>query len=471
MKGTASRRIAVEVLLKVELESAYANLALASAFNRKKQLSERDRAFVTYLVQGVIRHAGELDNQLSKLTDRPLSKLAAPLRAVLRLGLFQLIHMKNIPPSAVLNTACQVARATGHEGSAKFANAVLRKFVQTMPPDQNGAESEAAPDQDQSEESLSLRYSMPSWIVNRWLNRFGSDETNKLLEFSVSVPSLTLRVCQLSVTADAMQQILASKGMTLTRGRLVPSCLTITSRGNSHGPIDKIPGFKEGLFSVQDEAAAIVSAILAPQSGWTVIDLCAAPGGKSIHMAELMGNSGRVIAVDIHESRLNLLAKERRRLGLTNIEITPADGTVFAPEHKANAVLVDAPCTGTGVINRRSDLRQRRQEPDLHALVQTQRKLLNNAANLVGPQGTLVYSTCSIEEEENQQNIEWFLNEHPEFKALSMESFLPRDLIDHWSQQSWWSDTQSELNRGMLQLLPSRHGYSGFFISRLIREA
>ncbi len=467
MKGTASRRIAVEVLLKVELESAYANLALAAAFKRK-QLSERDRAFVTYLVQGVIRHTGELDGALTKLTDRPLTKMAMPLRAVLRVALFQLIHMKNIPQSAVLNTACQVARATGHEGSAKFANAVLRKFVQTEPESAPSAEDEA--NISENEDALSLRYSMPTWLVSRWLARFGSEETNKLLQYSISVPSLTLRVCQLSVRPDALQQILENKGMELARGKLVPGCLTIVSRGNVHGPIDKIPGYSEGLFSVQDEAASLVSLMVAPQTGWTVVDLCAAPGGKTLHLAELMGNSGRIIAVDIHESRLNLLARERRRLGLTNIEIVAADGITFARDGHIHAVLVDAPCTGTGVINRRSDLRQRRQEPDVAALVATQRKLLENAATLVAPGAILVYATCSMEEDENQQNIRWFLETHPEFKPQPIEAFLPEGIVSEWSQAPWWEETRDEMEKGMLQLLPSRHGYSGFFVSRLRRE-
>lgn len=465
MRGTDSRKMAVEVLLKVELDSAYANLALAAAFKRK-QLSERDRAFVTYLVQGVIRHTSELDHTLVQLTDRPLEKLAPPLKMVLRIALFQLIHMKNLPASAVLNTATQVARSTGHERSAKFANAVLRRFVKSPPEglfETSGQEDNTA--------TLSMKYSMPEWLISRWLERFGPTETQKLLEYSVSVPGLTLRTCQMSVDTDALQRILQDKGMKIDRGKLVPACLNIVDRGNLTGPIDKIPGYNEGLFSVQDEAAAFVTNVLSPQTGWTVVDLCAAPGGKSIHIAEHMGNSGRVIAVDIHESRLNMLGKERRRLGLTNIEAIAADGRTFVPKIKIDAVLLDAPCTGTGVINRRSDLRQRRQAPDVETLVATQRQLLDNAANMLPPGGILVYATCSIEQEENYENIRWFLEKHPEFKPQSIEGFLPGEIISRWTAESWWEETQRDLHNGMLQLLPSRHGFSGFFVCRLKRDS
>lgn len=465
MRGTDSRKMAVEVLLKVELESAYANLALAAAFKRK-QLSERDRAFVTYLVQGVIRHTSELDHTLVQLTDRPLEKLAPPLKMVLRIALFQLIHMKNLPASAVLNTATQVARSTGHEGSAKFANGVLRRFVKSPP---EGLLETSA--EEENTATLSMKYSMPEWLVSRWLERFGPTETQKLLEYSVSVPGLTLRTCQMSVDTDALQRILQDKGMKIDRGQLVPACLNIVDRGNLTGPIDKIPGYSEGLFSVQDEAAAFVTNVLSPQTGWTVVDLCAAPGGKSIHIAEHMGNSGRVIAVDIHESRLNMLGKERRRLGLTNIEAIAADGRTFVPKIKIDAVLLDAPCTGTGVINRRSDLRQRRQAPDVESLQKTQRQLLDNAANMLPPGGILVYATCSIEQEENYENIRWFLEKHPEFKPQSIEGFLPGEIISRWSNESWWEETQRDLHNGMLQLLPSRHGYSGFFVARLKRDS
>ena len=468
MRGTDSRRLAVEVLLKVDLQSAYANLALAAAFNRK-QLSERDRAFVTALVQGVVRHSAELDHVLTQLTSRPIDKLAAPLKAVLRTALFQLIHMKNIPVSAVLNTSTQVARATGHEGSAKFATAVLRRYVSSAPDAQSQPEENLV-----GEEALGVKYTMPEWLISRWLQRFGPEETRRLLEYSLSVPGLTLRTCQLSVRPDALQQILESKGMKIERGRLVPGCLNIIKRGKLTGPIAKIPGYAEGLFSVQDEAAALVSMIVAPQTGWAIVDLCAAPGGKSIHLAELLGNTGRITAVDIHESRLHLLPKERRRLGITNIETIAADGRSFTPAYHVDAVLVDAPCTGTGVINRRSDLRQRRQAPDVTALVQTQRELLENAAKILKPGGILVYATCSIEREENQENIIWFLDKHPEFKPQSLEGFLPDEIISQWSgpeaNSQWWQEAHAEMSNGMLQLLPSRHGYSGFFISRLKKE-
>lgn len=482
MKGLPARKIAIEVLLKVEQEGAFANNALSAAF-KNNSLSERDRAFVTYIVQGTLRHQIELDHEISKLSKKPLEKLSAPLRAILRSAIFQLIHMKDMPPSAVLNTSVEIARKTGHEGSAKFANGVLRSFERNrksaaLSNEDSNTESEInslveklESGANESSEKLAKKFSLPEWILNRWLERYGTQECQKLLEHTQKIPILTLRTCEESISTQGLFDIFAGKGMIVEKSPLVHCCINVLDRGTLGGPVNKLPGYAEGLFAVQDEASALVALVVAPEVGQTVIDLCAAPGGKSVHLGELMQNKGRVVAVDISEKRLSLLGSERRRLGLQNIETVVADGHEYKPEQPCDAVLVDAPCTGTGVMNRRSDMRQNREESQIEKLVFNQRALLENAAKMPKVGGTLVYSTCSIEPEENVENFNWFVSNHPEYKPESLAPFLDKELLERWSTEPHWEETSRQIESGYLQLLPSRHNCSGFFICRLKRES
>jgi 16S rRNA (cytosine967-C5)-methyltransferase len=517
-RGVPARRMAVEVLIAVERDGAYATLALNAAFNRK-QLSERDRAFVTALVQGCVRHRMELDQKISALSKQPLEKMPESLKNILRVGIFQIEHMSDMPPSAIVDTSTELAKVIGHQGQARFVNGLLRNYLRQRPQPgtaestKDGAKSgpgtandtegsaasdggttgdaeaasssnldagDTAPDtattigitSAESLEQLSVQYSMPEWLVQRWMENYGRDETIKLLQFAQSTPELAIRVCEMSVTVEGFEQVLRSRNIRFHRSNLVPSCLIIDSK--KQGSPEKLPGYADGLFSVQDESAALVSKVVDARPGKEVIvDLCAAPGGKSLHMAEMMENSGRVIAVDKHASRLNLLKENRQRLGLTNIEIFAADGRSFTLEKPADRVLLDAPCTGTGVVNRRSDLRFRREAVDIGSLTELQRELLNNAADLVKPGGILVYATCSIEPEENFDNIRWFMRERSDFEGDDLTPFLPQHLQEEL--HSCWTGpackTESEMTTAfMLQLLPSRHGVSGFFICRLRKK-
>jgi 16S rRNA (cytosine967-C5)-methyltransferase len=462
MKGTASRKLAVEVLTSVEVDKAYANLALSAAFKRKS-LPERDRAFVTALVQGVLRHRDQLDAQIALRSSQPLAKMKPPVRNLLRVAFFQLQYMPDIPPSAVLNTAAEIGKTVGHAGIAKFITGVLRGQLRDS---EKEAPADSTDQVDQNDPAqfakLAKRFSAPEWLVERWLQQRGVQETIGLLEYSQSVPPLTLRVCESGVTTEAMLNTFTSHGVKVKRGGLVDSCLIVEDRGKYKGPVDKLPGYQDGLFVVQDEPAAYASQVVGIRPGQTVVDLCAAPGGKAIHLAEIMEGTGKVIAVDIHESRMKMLKQTRQRVGLTNIETQVSDGTSFQPPTPVDAVLIDAPCTGTGVINRRSDLRFQRQAPDLDALVDLQRRLLDQAALMLKPGGTLVYSTCSIEPEENLLNLEWFLHKHPDFSLSTLKPYTGTAFAERFPDD--------DLDRGWIQLLPTKHHLSGFFVARLTKS-
>lgn len=450
-EGLAARKLALEALIKIDTDGAYANLALTAAFKRKA-LPERDRAFVTALVQGVTRNRQEIDLTLEELSKRPLKKMPASLRNVLRLGIFQLQYMPDMPASAVINTACDLAKKTGHVGQVAFANGILRSFARKATTEP-GSESQ--------------RPSAPDWLMNKWLSKWGQEETDKLVAFTKQIPELILRTCEMSITPEGLMDILKAKGIRCRQSELVPGCIIVEDRGNIKGPVSKLPGYKEGLFTVQDESAAFASLVVEPKAGEVVVDLCAAPGGKSVHLAEMMENKGRVIAVDSHEGRLKLLKETRNRLGLTNIEIQVIDGRELSMTETVDRILVDAPCSGTGVINRRSDLTLNRQAPDMVALVALQKQLLENAAKLLKPGGVMVYSTCSIEPEENEELIKWFLETHTDFQTDSLMPFVSDELQVKWQKQ----DKDLNLQGGQLQLLPSRHNLSGFFVARLTKKA
>ena len=461
-------------MIGIDQEGAYATAALNAAFKRK-QLSERDRAFVTALVQGVMRRRMQIDEKLSGISSKPLDKMPPSLRNVLRTAVFQIDEMPDIPPSAVVNTSTDLSRAMGHQGQAKFTNGILRNYLRGKEKSATAADTtlpEGGSDNSSSGAGeLATKYSIPEWIVRRWLDNFGRDEAIQLLAHAQSTPELAVRVCEMSLTAEALKRIFEDNEIKFRPGELVPSVLIVESR--KLGSPEKSPGYDDGLFTVQDEASAFVAVTVDPQPGELIVDLCSAPGGKSLHMAELMNNTGRVVAVDKNEKRLQLLKQNRTRLGLTNIEIAAADGRTFALDKPANKVLLDAPCTGTGVMNRRSDLRFNREPPDIASLTELQRELLANAARLVKPGGILVYSTCFIEPEENFDNIRWFMREHADFEGDDIARFLPErfktELCSSWSGPA--CKTESEMTTPyMIQLLPSRHKVSGFFLCRLRKK-
>ncbi|MBC8000303.1 MAG: 16S rRNA (cytosine(967)-C(5))-methyltransferase RsmB, partial [Leptolyngbya sp.] len=478
-QGMASRKLALEVLIKIEKDSAYANLALSAGFERRKSLNERDRAFVTALVQGVVRNLSLLDHQIAAVSKEPLAKMPAVLRNILRMAIYQLDHMSETPQRAVLDTSAKLARSLGHEGMVRFTNGVLRGYLRKK--EEGGTTIGDATDNS----SLSLKYSLPVWLIEKWKENYGESETLALLAWSKKTPGLTIRVSELGVEPPAMLDILNRNGFAATHGKLVPACLIFNSAENEEGgksfrgSPNKLPGYEDGLFVVQDEAAAFVSTVLGVEKGETIIDLCAAPGGKAVHIGELLENTGQVIAIDKSTSRLKLVNEARVRLSLTNLQIVAADGREYEQNSQkklADRVLLDAPCSGTGVINRRTDISLNRESSDIEKLTVLQKDLIQNAGKLVKAGGVLVYSTCSMEPEENLSVVEWFLAQNPNFKGSSLLPFINDEVKSDWFSEENEStlpevSKQASAEKGYLQLLPTRHGVSGFFICRLVKDA
>jgi len=431
------------VLARVDVGQAFANLLLTSALERAR-LSPADAGLATELVYGVLRHRARLDWTLAGALRRPLLDLPPRIRAVLRAGAYQLLFLTRIPARAAVDESVSLARAHGHAGTAKLVNAVLRRIA---------ADGERPLPEGPASERIAVEHSHPLWLVERWLARFGSEETTALCRANNTAAPTTARVNTLRLDPPEAEQRLRREGFQVSRTAL-PEAVILD------GPFSARHRFvEEGLLSIQDLAAIAVTHILDPQPGEMVIDAAAAPGGKTTHIAERMRDRGRVIACDIHQGKLQRLSARVAAMGLASVEAHHLDaravGRTF-PE-QADRLLLDAPCTGLGVVRRRPDIKWRVRTDDPAALARVQRELLHGAAPAVRPGGVLVYSVCTTEEEEGKGVVEAFLRDH---RGFTPEGFtLPGELREAGG------------SAGSVMLLPHRHGTDGFFIARLRRRA
>lgn len=458
-----ARQVALDVLIRVEQEGAFAPLAL-EAVGRRRNLAPRDRRLATELVYGVLRWQGRLDYLLASFSSRPWHKLSAVVRGALRLAAYQALFLDSVP-AAVAGSESVALVKRREPWAAGFVNAVWWAFVR-------GYREVAFPDQTRDPDGfIAAWHSHPRWLVERWRARWGAEGCAALCEANNAAPPTTLRVNITRTEPQRLAERLAQRVAHVERGRLCPTALLL--RGS--GPIEALPGFGEGHFLVQDESSQLVAWVVAPRPGERIADLCAAPGGKSTHLAEQLlaaaeGESrdeGAIFAFDVHPRRMGLIAQNARRLGVQHLlRLQVADAARLDPGEvgQFDKVLLDAPCSGTGVLRRRPDLRWQRRPEEMPALVEAQRRLLERAAALVAPGGVLVYATCSVEPEENEENARWFLRTHPDFRPSPLAPYLPapaRERIDA---------SRFALEGSALQLLPHLDGCDGFFIFRAVHS-
>ena len=435
-----ARHTAAVVLHQVTDNQAYANVALAKEL-AKGTWSDKARRFVTELTYGAVKAWGTLDYILSCYVNRPLNKIPPMIRSILRLGLYQIFFLDKTPPSAAVNTAVEMAKKYTHPGTVKFVNAVLRSAVR-MP------EKAAYPTEDKAL-YLSLDGMHPLWLVKHWLKQFGYEETCRLIEFNNASPYLSLRTNTLRITPEELKDNLTCLGGEAHISELVPE--GIVYRHNL--PLESITPLKNGLCQVQDLSSMLVAHVLDPKPGEFIIDTCSAPGGKTTHIAALMQNKGHIMALDVHQHKLARVTENAARLGINIIEPKCLDARQIGTQVQAQAdrVLVDAPCSGLGVLRRRSDARWQKKPSMWQELLPLQREILHSAAQTVKCGGILVYSTCTTEDSENTTMIKEFLQSHADFVLEPTGDFLPKPRED--------SPT--------VQLLPQRDGTDGFFIARL----
>lgn len=436
------RRLALTALTAIEEKEAFANRILNSLF-LKYRPEERERGFATELVYGTLRHLALVDHCLAQLLAKPLSVLPGKIRNILRLSLYQLLVSPEIA-YAVVDEAVSLAKQEAGGKLAGLVNAVLRRYLrekETLSRPQMAVDPLG---------HLTIVHSHPEWLIKRWVRRWGMERVHELARINNLPAPFMIRTNTLRITRDRLQELLAASGLTAVPSSLTPEALLLTAPRN----LQDNSLFAAGYYFIQDEASMLVAHLVAPQPGETIVDLCAAPGGKTTHLAQLMKDEGRIFALDNHPHKTRLIEENATRLGITSITTVTADAREWRGDGlEPDAVLLDAPCTGTGVLRRRPDIRWRRTAADLSHLVLLQEELLENAAALLRPGGRLIYSTCSLEAEEDEEQIKKFLRKHPEFSVEIEQDFASGfDLIRSPS--------------GLL-LFPSENGADGFFMTKL----
>ena len=441
--ASRAREVAVRALERVEAAASFADIALDHEL-ASRPLSPRDAALAMELVYGTLRWQRYLDWILAPHSRRRLETLDARVRVILRMTAYQIALLDRVPTFAAVNDAVTLAPRT--PGVKPFVNAVLRSFARRAP-----HEREPAAPRDPLE-ALATRCSFPTWLAARWVARFGREEAEALMRASNERPPLTLRANALRTTRDALaERLAAEEGLAVRPTRHAPEGLVV---GPGGAPASW-RAFGDGSFAVQDEASMLVGRLLAPEPGATVADVCAAPGTKTTHIAELMADRGRVLAFDREPERLARVREAAARLGITVVDARDGAVDVLAPGFRdaCDAVLVDAPCSNLGVIRRNPEVKWRRQPSDLGPASRQQSEILAAAATMVKPGGRLVYATCSLEPEENEAVVSAFLRARPEFAIDAPDKFvLPLD-PDGW-----------------LRCRPDRHGTDGFAAVRFHRS-
>lgn len=446
--AVTARDVALDVLIEIDERGAYSNLALTNAL-RRSRLDSRDVGLTTELVYGTIGRLNTLDFYLTPTLKTPLHKLEPWVRNLLRVTVYQLYYLERIPDFAAINEAVEIAKRRGRKASG-FVNGVLRSVLR------NKDKVRIPSKQKNWLSHIALHHSHPEWMVRTWGEAFGEEETELICQANNKRPSFTLRVNSHRTSREDLLTDLLADGIEARATSVSPYGIVLDEGLD----VTKLPAFRDGRCTVQDESSMLVAQVLAPERGMRVLDCCAAPGGKTTHLAELMGDEGEVLAVDIHEHKIELIENIATRLGLSSIRTQAGDiRQVVADAGTFDRILLDAPCSGLGVIRRKPDLKWKKVPGDISEIADIQRDLLNIVSQAVRPGGVLVYSTCTIMPEENIEMVRQFLEEHPEFEGEAIAPYLP--VVARPEDASAYH----------VQLMPQQFDSDGFFIARLRRKS
>lgn len=437
-----ARDTALEVLMQIERANAWSDSSLKRTI-AKNGLEGREAALATRLAYGVEQNRTLLDYYITCYCVQKAHRLEPVIRNILRIGGYQILFMDKIPHRAAVNEAVEMCRRNGRPRAAGMVNAVLRKFVanwMNMPPIPQGSTAEY----------LSVRYSHPRWLVERLLELLPAEEAEQFLQGDNDIVPTTIQTNLLKTDDASLLQELRQAGVDIERHGWLPHCFTVSGTGS----LERLPAFAEGRFMVQDAAAHLVTVVAGPRKGDRVQDVCAAPGGKSFAAAIAMEGEGQILSCDIHPHKLKLIDSGAKRLGISCLRTMLADAREHhaAWDRAADVVIADVPCSGLGIIRKKPDIRYKNPE-ELAQLPIIQREILENVCRYVRSGGVLVYSTCTILPEENEQVTEAFLQAHPEFERTAFTLPLPIGSCD-----------------GQLTLWPQRHGTDGFYICRMRRK-
>lgn len=475
---TGEREAVLEILTRIRESGDYSHIAVKEVLDRceREGMDRRQRAFVKRLTEGVIERRIELDDVIRMYTKKGV-RIKPVVRDILRMGIFQILYMDAVPDSAACNEAVKLTKASGKKEVAGFVNGILRNVArgkdslmgaQAPSKEENGAGLHNAENGTAASfgvtspsgiTSLSRKYSMPEWIIRMWNRQFSPEETEKLLASFLEVRPVTIRFDD-RITEEQRDSILSQftqLGVGVRKGHYLPYCYELTGTDS----ISKLPGYREGFWTVQDESSMMVAEAAGLTGGETVYDVCAAPGGKATHCAGKLlaiAETGTVHAFDLSKGKVTLIEKSARRMRLSNLIAEQRDALAPVPEEekgKADVLLCDLPCSGLGVIGRKRDIKYHVSEKQLEELHELQKEILTNVVQYLKEGGTLIYSTCTINRGENEEIAEFIENEL---------GFEPDPLASHLPAGIPGIEEGPEGNR--LQMLPHVHGTDGFFLAR-----
>lgn len=442
------RELAFEMLLSILRDGNYSHIVVRKSFHDHPELDQKQKAFIKRLVDGCLEDKIRLEYVINQFSKLPVSKMKPVIRVILYMGVYQILYMDAVPDSAACNEAVKLAAKRKFQSLKGFVNGILRNISR---------KKETIHFPDKKEDLLiylSIQYSMPKWIITRWLKVYDEGTVENICRAMKEEHPITIRMDEDLTKKDQVDLLerIKEKGVLITKHPYLDYAYYLK---NTNGILN-VPGFLEGQFTVQDVSSMLVSEVANPGADDFVLDVCAAPGGKAMHMASKIKGSGHVLARDISERKKALIDESIERMGIDNIRTEVFDATIEDPDMlgKVDILLADLPCSGLGIIGKKRDIKYRMKEQDLFSLPKLQKQILTRVSAYVKDQGVLIYSTCTINQEENEKMVVW-IEKNLGFKRETLKSFLCKDLQGE------------KADSGMLQLLPGVHSTDGFFIARL----
>lgn len=443
-KAVNERELVLGILLEITKNGEHEHIILRNTLSKYQYLEKRERAFITRVVEGTLEHMIEIDYIINQFSKVKVNKMKPVIRTIIRSAVYQILYMDSVPNSAVCNEAVKLAAKRGFVNLKGFVNGVLRNI------DRNVSNIQY-PGRENMLEYMSIKYSMPMWILEKWQKSYDLETMEKMLQGFLEEKGTTIRCNLHRISKEELIQKLREEQVTVKEHPYLDYALEISG----YDYLGDLESFEDGDFQVQDLSSMLVAEVAEPKEGDSVIDVCAAPGGKSLHIADKLRGTGHVEARDLTDYKVELIWDNIERAQVENMEAVKQDALVFdeASEEKAEIVIADLPCSGLGVIGEKADIKYNMTEPLQEELEKLQREILSVVHRYVKPGGTLVYSTCTINEGENIENVRWFLSQYPEFEQVSVESVLCDAL-------------KGSVKDGCLQLLPGIHESDGFFIAK-----
>ena len=445
------RALALETLLKVEKSNVKLGDALNAELKKYGGLPKEKRAFYTRLAEGTLEQMIFLDHCIGMYSKTPVGKLKPVIRNILRLAFYQLRFMDSVPDSAAVNEAVKLTVKKGFGSLKGFVNGILRSAVREP-------WKMRLPDESDALKYISIKYSMPEFIVRRWIEEYGTDATKRICASFLEDIKTTIRIRGGREDVEKCIYLLEGDGVKTEKAPYLDCAYYISG----YDRIDGLEAFKRGMFTVQDVSSMLSVEAAGIQRGWNVLDVCAAPGGKSLFAADKCGPEGAVISRDISEKKIRFIEENVQRCNITNIRTEVRDAAAFSPELKESmdAVIADAPCSGYGIIGKKPDIKYNASPKKQEELAKIQKKILGTASKYVRPGGKLIFSTCTISKEENEENVRAFLAENGDFKPVDLTVALPEEV---------WKTSPETAENGYIQLLPGIHRCDGFFIAVFVK--